>query len=282
MQGFGGVGLNCMTDVEGEGMLKTTTIALPFSSRIQVTERLILQVGVMPSFLQVSVDWSKFIFSDQLNPYYGAIYATSFSFPGKDQISRFDIGVGGILKYETYPQRGTEKFNSICKIGFAVFHVNSPNISLTGLEAPLPKRYVFYLDYTYALNQFYYRRDIVKIHPAFLYEYQNPMSTYTIGLDLCKSGYNIGIWFRNKDFKITNIDALIFSLGYSMYLNQIKSTILQISYSYDLTLSKLRDGASGCHELMLIFKCEDFKIFSKETCEDDPGNIRRLKRKIRK
>jgi len=279
--GVGGLGLTVMADLEGEGGLKMINIGLPLSSRIQLSENWIIQVSLMPSIIQVSVDWSKLVFSDQLNPYYGAIYPTSFSYPDYNTVNVFDISVGGVIKYESFPQRGSEKFNRIFNAGFAVYHTNSPNISLSNLDAPLPRRYVFYGTYIFPLSKNFYRRSLLQLEPAILLEFQSPMSSYTAGVNFHKSKYHVGLFYRNRDYKILNIDAMVFSFGYSLPLNDFDGSLFMVSYSYDFTLSDLRD-AGGSHELMLNFILGDVKLFKKEVCKEEPGKMKRLKRKIKK
>ena len=282
MPGFGGLGLIASSDVEGEGNLRTTSVSIPISSKIQLSESWIIQVAIMASYTNINIDWSQFVFGDQLNPIQGAIYSTSFIPPDINSKNIFDLGTGGFVKYESNPGQGTLKFNRIARIGFSAFHVNHPNLSFTGQDAFLPVKYVIFGDFTFPLTQDFYRRRITQISPGVLFEYQKPMYSYMAGINFIRPAYEIGLWYRNKDYKIKHFDSLILGVAYLIELNELENSILKISYSYDLTLSDLSDASGGAHEIMLNLAFGDFKLFNNEVCKEEPWKMKKLKKQINK
>ena len=65
-----------LSDTEGLAQLKTTSVGLSYAYTIPMESHNI-HFGFEVDWIQKSVDWSKIIFSDQLDPVYGAIYPTS-------------------------------------------------------------------------------------------------------------------------------------------------------------------------------------------------------------
>jgi len=141
--GSGGVGIMFDKNVTGAGFFQRTMAALPLSVRIPLFANMIAQLGIKTSFIQKSLNWDNFVFSDQLDPRYGNIYTSSFSPPSTNQITYPDFDIGLAFRFAETTWKGNEV---IATAGGAIQHVFTPNESFFELESPLPRKFVVTAD----------------------------------------------------------------------------------------------------------------------------------------
>jgi len=117
LPGSGGLGLIVESDNVGKGSITNLQVGLNVAVRIPITSNLISQVGIKAAVNQRRINWDDLVFSDQLSPYYGNIYQTSFGAPDLSKRVFPDFGAGGLLQFANEPgnMNGT--------IGFAVDHL---------------------------------------------------------------------------------------------------------------------------------------------------------------
>lgn len=238
-----GFGLIVLDDLEGEGLLKTTEISPMVSSHIRLSRTSILSFGGKLSLGYKAVDYDNLIFSDQLDPIDGAIFASAFQ-PGNDRINNiFGLSAGALFR---------QRFGggSFWSVGFSGNNLYASQSSFLELNYRVPIRYTVHSYQHFRIT----RKNTDKI-PNFIssgmiYERQAQLNTFTMGASITV-GHNFlaGIWYRNRNFlpqKVTN-DAIIFSMV-SFYND------LAIGYSYDLTVSDLGSGRThGTHEISISY-----------------------------
>ena len=100
LPGSGGIGLFMNTDNEGIGFIKNFNLGISVAVRIPFSSLAVGQVGIKASWLQKSVNWDDFVFSDALSEKYGNVYQTGFVRPDQNVKNMPDFGVGGILHHE--------------------------------------------------------------------------------------------------------------------------------------------------------------------------------------
>ncbi|PKP16821.1 MAG: hypothetical protein CVU06_13970, partial [Bacteroidetes bacterium HGW-Bacteroidetes-22] len=71
-----------------------------------------------------------------------------------------------------------------------------------------------------------------------------------IGLYFNKYPFVVGTWFRHN---IENPDAFIFLLGF-------QHNSFRIGYSYDVTVSKLKNVTGGAHEISFGFQFDNSRF----------------------
>lgn len=187
----------------------------------------------MPVFAFSNIHWDRFIFSGQLNPYYGNIYNSKFIPPdaGMSTNNYIDIfNAGGVFKYEkTSLQANSAKFYRRFEIGFSGFHLSQPNQSFTNSEAPLYAKYVFMTNYvtSFSLNS----SGMMLIEPSFICQKQWHMFSYMVGINTSYINSNIdfGIWWRSNKINVTNINAIVVLLGYRFSINDY--TLIYFRYA---------------------------------------------------
>jgi len=275
-RGIGGFGLIMVSNTEGEGLLQNTSIGVPISARITIAEKSLIQVGVMPSIAFNSINWDRFIFSGQLNPYYGNIYPSGFVPPeaGISHNSYVDIfNIGTVFRYEnTSSIINSGKYYRKFEIGLSGFHLSEPNQSFMNSEAPLYAKYVFFTNYTASVSL--KSAGLLLIEPSFLCESQWKTFSYMAGVNasFLDSNIDFGIWWRNKDLKLKNIDAIVVLFGYRFLLNKESNTVLTTSLTYDITTSELNDASKGSPEITLILAFNNKTFFNDKPDRCDEGS----------
>lgn len=248
----GGFGALVTSSTEGEGALRTNSYGAMYSYRLTLVPRMWdVHAGLQVNYITKQLDWSKFVFTDQLDPVYGDIY-TSSATPPADLNTGFVDFDGGVMTRFNIKLRKSRKLISNT-LGFAVKHITEPNESLINRQEGLPRK--FNAHYTAIIPLSKRRsRNLTFISPNIMYEYQQPLSTFNIGFYVLRTPLMFGVWYRNEGpfFKIDRTDAAIFNFGLKGSNNN--GFNYQIGYSYDLTLSKLSGSSGGSHEIALLIE----------------------------
>lgn len=257
LPGAGGLGLILNTDNEGVGFIKNFNLGILFSVRIPFSNFIIAQVGMKGSWLQKSVNWDDFVFSDALNENYGNIYQTGFIPPDENVVNLADFGVGGIIQFanETGSMSGT--------VGFAVDHLFEPNQSfLQTAEAPLPRKWVGHADLIFAVGSTsgfnVMDDDALKINPGVIYQNQSGLNAFQAGLNLTKFGIYVGLWYKGAFGDYSN-GAMTFMGGYRYVFSEGMN--LKFTYSYDMQMTGELQGTGGAHEISLVLEFGSLSIF---------------------
>src|SRR6185437_10736856 len=134
-----GLGIMGVHDERGEGFLETNQLGLTGRwAAPLIAKRLDIAFGLGGSFAQKDIDWSKLQFSDQFDPVLGQISNTNAQ-PHQSGIPYTDIDAGVSFKF-LFDYNG---FTILNNIGFAVHHLNRPDIGLI-TESSLPSLYTIH------------------------------------------------------------------------------------------------------------------------------------------
>jgi type IX secretion system PorP/SprF family membrane protein len=267
---MGGAGAFAMQDMEGEGLLTTTSAGVVYSQHMPSLRargddkhqpaRFDLYAGFKIYYNNLHINWSRFIFSDQVNPY-GFVNQTTFNQGGILQKSYFDFDYG-ILVRNNFRARG----KWINELGFSMAHVLSPFISLTGAnsaQTQLPRKYVA----TYRANVNIFENKLY-IGPTILFEKQAQFYATDIGVDFYfKLGkkfetvpFSIGVYNRfsealkNEETGQTkvNTSAVLVSLTHKGFFPNGNTPIgYSLGFSVDFPYMGLGMQTAGSYELTL-------------------------------
>ncbi len=257
LPGSGGLGLFINRDNEGIGFIKNLNIGLSFAARIRITELSVCQVGIKGSWLQKSVNWDDFVFSDALDKRYGTIYESAFPRPDQNVRNMPDFGVGFVY------QIANEMKSLSGTFGFSADHLFEPDQSfLQTAKAPLPRKYVGHVEFIYAIgesNGFNVMDDnALKLNPGFIYQNQGGLTSIQAGLNLTKFGINVGVWYKG-DFGSYSNSAFVVLAGYRYYI--VDNLALKFTYSYDAQMAGDLMGTGGAHEISLILDFNSENLF---------------------
>ena len=263
-----GLGVMASSNSEGSSFLKTTQFGGLYSYRIVLKQRdWVAQAGMMVSAVNKKIDWSKLEFSDQYDASLGFLGATS-QVPPNNQSIMFPDFKGGILFRQNIRNK-RHHMVATAVYGFSVDHMTSPDQSLLGLDSRLPSRLLVHGSLVFPLLHTYKSRNDILFGPTVMYQQQSPMTTLQIGMHLLKLPLYAGLSYRNETVVFLNMvksDALIVNLGYE---GEITGAFhYKLAYSYDLTVSALRDRSAGTHEFVFALEFPDFHPI----CPDDAGS----------
>jgi len=239
-----GLGLLVMTDKAGEAGLRSTQFNFQYAYKITLADKWVLSSGLNFGVGFRNIDFNKLIFGDQLEFDSDGLAPTDDpSFSNLQSSTYFDFG-GGILAYN-------RKF----WFGFSAMHLNRPNRSLLDEEALIPIKTSLHGGVRIPLYRGMLKRDrTAAIMPSFVYKQQGRFDQLDIGTYFLYEPVVLGFWYRGIPIRqnvADNIsqDAVVVVLGFQLQK-------LELSYSYDLTVSELGPVSGGAHEIALKYNVD--------------------------
>ncbi len=236
-----GIGFSALIDKAGDGIYNTGAFNLTYAYRLPITDEIFIKGGVQAGMYQVSLDWDRLVFLDQLDPMEGPINVSEENRPEELSKSVFDVS-SGILVY-----------SPMFYAGITLHHLNTPNQSLLnvnqGLLDGLPMRLTLHGGAQISLTRNNNNKFKTFISPNIMYSKQDAFQQVNLGTYVGLGPIYTGVWFRHT---FSNPDAAIFLIGYS-------KGIFKIGYSYDWTVSKLQAQSNGSHELSIILNFDGGK-----------------------
>src|SRR5687768_12613440 len=239
-----GLGFMIMADKAGSANLKSTQFNFQYAYKVKLSDRFILSSGLNFGVGSRSIDFNKLVFYQQLD-----FAQSSDNLPpppsnlNVDGQTYFDFG-GGLLMYSRKVW-----------LGFSMSHLNRPNRSLLDDEAGIPVKTSIHGGVRIPLYNGVFKRDrTASIAPSFVYKQQGNFDQLDLGTYFYYEPVVIGLWYRgipvqqNTKDNISH-DAVVVVLGF-----QLEN--VELSYSYDVTVSELGPISGGAHEVGLKFKIE--------------------------
>jgi type IX secretion system PorP/SprF family membrane protein len=222
-----------------------TNAMLQYAYRSRFSKSLRLSTGIGLGFGQVSWDFSKSVFGDQLavDP---AVPTSQDPLAGRSQSAFYpDLQIGFLL------------YSPKWWASLSILHPHNPAYNLNG-ENQIERRINLSGGYRFELKKpTDYKGEISPnaITPSVLIRNQGTVSQLDLGLYVHYVPLVFGLWYRGlpttfevKDGKKTlNQDALTALLG-------IKQNNLSIGYSYDINLAGLVGILGGSHEISLTYE----------------------------
>ncbi|MFT6149442.1 MAG: type IX secretion system PorP/SprF family membrane protein [Saprospiraceae bacterium] len=235
-------------DIEGEGLLTTTNVGFVYGYILKINKTANIHVGIKTSFAQKTVDWTRFTFTDQLDPILGIVRPTTAApIIQNKRYADFDAGMVARFQSKLF---GRDAHNNI---GFAVHHLAQPDESMQEIESPLPRRYTFHAGTMVEVVSFNFsQKRVLYFSPNMKFDYQDNIKILTYGFYAVSNPMYVGIFYQNKNGLIdfNNTNALILTAGFEGELN--RDTRFTFGYSYDLSTTGLGVRTYGTHEITLM------------------------------
>lgn len=245
----GGVGILLVNDQQAGGAINTNIISGMYSYTLRVSRTMSVTGGFQATYIQKKLDWD-FIFPDMIHPLYGAIYSTLEDRTKYDtNMSIWDFS-SGFLAY-------TRKYF----FGFAVHHLTEPQESWQDAhQAVLPRKWTVHFGTEINLPGRRFKRGELKLVPNVIFQQQQNYQQINYGIYLDRNSIVGGIYFRNNiSGKLApHADSFIMLLGFMQGR-------YKFCYSYDLTVSKLKNSTLGAHEISFSMGFN---------CRPDPRKLR--------
>ncbi len=224
-----GMGAQFMQDIQADGAVKTTSIHTMYTYKVSVNRNLSIVGGLEVSYYQKTLNMD-YIFPDMLHPVYGAIFPTrETSVYTDNKKGFFDFSAGAIM------------FNRIHTFGIAVNHLTQPSESFrNSSDAVLPRKLTVHYGTQIPIRMKGVKKGEMYLSPQVVYQRQRDFEQFNYGVYFSRKSIVAGLWLR-QNFKF-HYDSFVMVIGF------IQSKF-RIAYSYDLTVSKLRNQTLGAHEI---------------------------------
>lgn len=243
------IGLSLMNNIQADGAYRTTNFKAIYSYEVRVNEELYARMGLSVGAIQTRVDFNQLVFGDQLDAIDGNTgAATAEDLIAGNKIS-FDAGAGIVL------------YAGSLFGGFSLDHLTRPDESLIELNQNLyagrPMRMNLHFGGQIKLKRYTNRRRPAYVTPNLLYSRQAAFQQLDLGAYFGYGKFFLGGWYRHA---FENADAAIAVVGF-------REGVLRIGYSYDATLSALRNvpgGLGGTHEISMSLNFGDSKSLQRK------------------
>ncbi len=235
-----GIGMLLMVDKAGTAGLRSTQINFQYAYKVHIADKLVFSPGLNFGLGQRNINVDKLIFYDQLDLDRADPDPGSPQYEGIDNKTYFDFGAGGLI------------YGRKIWFGFATAHLNTPNRSLRGEDSVIPVKTTLHGGIRIPLYNGLIKRDrVAAIAPSFVYKRQGRFDQLDIGTYFLYEPIVVGLWYRGIPVKqnvMDNIsqDAIVVILGFQLEK-------IELSYSYDLTISELGSSVGGAHEIALKY-----------------------------
>jgi len=240
----GGFGLMFTRSSEGVAYLLKNNIAGTYAYSVGGDE-FVASFGIQAGVTNRRVNWNNLVFSDQIDMRLGYIPGSSSSAEIPDIASRyyFDAAGGFNLVYRNM------------MLGTAIYHLNKPDESFTGVQAKLPMRLAVNASMRFPIGKSYqYNQDAdAYLIPSVVYNRQASFNSVSVGAQFKYRSVNAGVWYRGSGRGES--DAVVVSLIFDVFTGKQGAEKLRLGVSHDATLSKINyTNTSGTTEASIGFE----------------------------
>lgn len=239
-----GLGVMIVADKAGSANLKSTIFNFQYAYKTRVSDKLMLSSGLNFGVGSRTIDFNKLVFYQQLDFSQGGDYVppppSNLNVQGQ---TYFDFGAGVLF------------YSRKVWLGFSMAHLNRPNRSLLNDESAVPVKSSVHGGVRIPLYQGLFKKDrTASIAPSFVYKQQGIFDQLDVGTYFFYEPVVVGLWYRgipiqqNAKDNVSQ-DAVVVVLGF-----QLQN--VELSYSYDVTVSELGPISGGAHEVGLKYKIE--------------------------
>ena len=233
----GGLGLIVTRSSEGTAYLNKNNIAGIYSYSVG-SEDYVLSFGLQAGVTNRSVDFSKLVFGDQIDPRLGYIPGSTTGADKPDFNNKFffDSGAGINLTLKNF------------NIGGAAQHLNRPNESFIGTPSKLPIRATMHASFRYNLTRDDNMDDEDKsyIIPSVVFYKQAQAQSISAGMQYKRRSINVGAWYRSGG---GGPSAFVVSLIFDLFINKEGGEKLRFGVSHDVPAGGLNySNTSGTSE----------------------------------
>jgi type IX secretion system PorP/SprF family membrane protein len=258
-----GWGFIFLNGVEGEGLLTTNAAGYVFNYMIENPGRSQVSMALKPAIYSKTVDWSKLVFSDQLDPVLGVVKPTGVV-PPNSSATFFDVDAGFLWRFFVPIPGWDDLYNNL---GFSVNHIFEPDQSLTGGRTPLPRKITIHGGSMVNIAPVTAQKKIHAV-PHFRFNFQNNASgdfasslkEFDLTSFFVRDPLFIGFNYHNNILpnggNLKSMAAIAGFRAVSYY-----GLSYQIAYSFDFGVSRVGNAALSSHEISLILSLESFCLF---------------------
>ncbi len=243
-----GIGFMIQTDKTGIASLRSTSFTGLYAYQLPVSKEFTVRVGAAAGYVLRDINFTDLTFGDQFDANGNISGPTNEPLNTGEKKSYFDMALGGLL------------YSKNAWIGVSNSHTTQPNQSLVGGESRLPMKWSVHAGYKFFFKPgvidhgMYAEEQERSLAPTVQWRKQGQFSQLDVGMYFTFEPVVLGVWYRGYPLKqvsgFTDNEAMVILLGYT---KETKDNILNIGYSYDVTISKLGASSGGAHEFSISY-----------------------------
>lgn len=258
------VGMIIWNETQGDGLLKTNAGSFILGIGGPTSDFSALSGGMQLNLFNYNVDWSKYLFSDQLDPIKGYSGQVS-SNNNPNLLNQFSPGLTGGVTFTQWTKKHTTVFN----VGVAFNHLFiQPHFALLNNTVYVPSRYTFHLGCLLKQNPNYIDHSV---ELTCRYDIQsNNNTTIVNGAYYFNSTLVIGAGIR---FSIYNQDFYKNSYKPIFEVRIMPNETVKFGLSYGYNIASNSSGLGNSLELGIVFLpkvkfCNPLDIFRPERAQN--------------
>ncbi len=254
---------------EGESFLKTNRFHFGGAYRLfdVFPSPFAWQFGFHYQNISKNIDWSRLVFSDELDPYLGNVYSTNFIIPNSHRFNTSNLALGTVLTYHIKRGSKSRKFHLPIDLdvefGLAVHDFVRRANSFVDNETYKSNR-----KFTYHGSMIWPFKGKISggVKHSAVYIEQGNLSTLQVGLaEAWIYPLHLGLFYRQQMTSLEDdfdkFESLYFIFGYQKVFNE-SNLSFTLSYSRDFTISELGAYSGGTNEVSLIIESIEGGLFA--------------------
>jgi type IX secretion system PorP/SprF family membrane protein len=233
-----GIGAIFRYDRQGAGLIQDIDFGLQYNYRVKINrDGLYFRPGVQLRVVNKSLDFDKFVFSDQLAVDGSILYEKPLFDLETDAYTKLDATFSSLL------------YNKYFWAGFTLDHLIPYKTTFLGEDGKVPVRIALTggINWIYKSSGWRNRYDET-ITFATLIQHQGSFNQMDLGATWTKNIFQIGLWYRGfyPIQTVSGHDAVVAIVG-------LNFDSFKVAYSYDISISSLMSTSAGSHEISLQF-----------------------------
>ncbi len=219
---------------EANGVIHTISGGIIINHKIQISERKLVNTGFRVDYFQKSINASTLIFSQQIDPYTGAVTSNHNE---NFNVSYKMIDITGGISYFDKKIRAGIAFNHIDKL----FNKKYGSI--------LYPEIAFNFGKIFSVTKNARKTDSYLI-PEILYQYRYGTHQIAYGLHLINNTFLTNIYLKQNILLQTLSGVFSFGINFKKF---------RISYAYELSISRYANIPTSSNQVMVRYQPECFK-----------------------
>jgi len=276
-----GFGLQVRKANEGIAPLSSVGAGLTYAYVVPIQQGN-LHLGLQYDFNQKSLDWSKLVFSDQLDPVFGKIYSSAATMPANESIIFHDFAFGAIWRWDSHNKsRGETQHSFRSHLGLTIHHLPSltgqgPDESFLRTNAAVPARITIHGGTIIPLTFLRGVGNDLVLSPNFRFESQGvhplnlgkSLTLFTGGLYVIfQKRFTTGLFYQSRSpiTQTKNTNSILVSTGFSAYPKGTKKDNFYFGISVDVNTSGLGLRSNNIYELNMRYSFKGMRpLFNRE------------------
>ena len=253
-----GIGVLLLNDIGGDSRFGNKTGAINFAGIVPLNKQNFISAGIQTAFTNRSADLSRVTFLSQWN---GTIIDPTISSGEENSMTSFgylDASAGINYKYGQKQQKVVRENAFSVESGIAFFHINRPKLRYNAITTDkLDIKFVFNSKITYTVSS------RAALDLCYLQARQGKHNEVVGGLyykTLVTEGSKIT---KTKQESYLGFGALYQSSGVLIPGVSLELGGFKFGVSYDMLLTKLRNGYGGSLEFSFSWTSMKYSIFEK-------------------